>query len=214
MIRVLTYGHGLLDRTCIGFVPHCVNYAFFQVMVPMKNTSALPADGIAEQIVRHFQAEGFSGISEALIVRICSRGFDRKEVEAEFKMAAEQERMPPVHEHLEVRPHGHFAGYRSFAAAKASIQSDFGINLRMELPSVLFDPAPVVVHDVLATGTKYDAMIKLQDNVDGYAFAVLLNDPDSSFFEYLGTHHGNDWQKIVGNFETTAVSFTPESDLL
>ncbi len=180
----------------------------------MESASYLPADGIAERIVRHFQAEGFAGISEALIIRICLRSGDRKEIDAAFDAAAAHEKMPPVHEHFEIRPFGHFADSRSFAAAKAAIQSDFTSSLRIELPRVFFDPAPVVIDDALASGTKYDAMVKLADNIDGYAFAILLNDPDSSFFDYLGTHHGNDWQKIMGNFETTAVSFATEIDLL
>ena len=50
-------------------------------------------------------------------------------------------------------------------------------------------------------------MIKLRDNINGEAFAILLNDPDSSFFEYLGTHLGNDWQKIIGDFGSTAAAF-------
>jgi len=180
----------------------------------MENSVALPADAMAERIVRHFQAEGFVGISEALIIRICLRRGDRMEVDAAFEMAAAQEKMPPVHEHFEIRPYGHFSTCRSFPAAKAAIQSDFSASLRMALPGVFFDAAPIVIEDALATGTKYDAMVKLRDNVGGYAFAILLNDPDSSFFEYLGTHHGNDWQKIIGEFGSTAVSFGSDIDLL
>lgn len=180
----------------------------------MENTAALPSDGIAERVVRHFQAEGFAGISEALIVRICLRKGDRMEVDAAFRMAEDQEKAPPVREYFEIRPDGHFSDFRDFAAAKAAIQSDFTVSLRNALPSVFFDPAPVVIDDALATGTKYDAMVKLRDNVGGYAFAILLNDPDSSFFEYLGTHHGNDWQKIMGDFGSTVASFAPDIDLL
>jgi hypothetical protein len=174
----------------------------------------LPADGAADRIVRHFQAEGFAGISEALIIRISLRRGGRGEVDAAFEAAAEGEKMPPVHEHFEIRPFGHFAHSRDFTAAKATIQADFGTGLRMELPRVYFDPAPIVVDDSFATGTRYDALLKLGDNVGGHAFAVLLNDPDSSFFEYLGSHHGNDWQKIMGNFEATAAALAPAFDLL
>lgn len=180
----------------------------------MENTSVLPADKTAECIVRHFQAEGFAGISEALIVRVGLRKGDRMEVDAAFKIAEDQEKMPPVHEYFEIRPYGHFSDFRSFTEAKAAIQSDFTPSLRKDLPSLFFDPAPVVFDDALATGTKYDAMVKLRDNAGGYAFAILLNDPDSSFFEYLGTHRGNDWQKIIGDFGTTAISFGPDTDLL
>lgn len=180
----------------------------------MENTAALPADGVAERIVRHFQAEGFTGISEALIIRIGRKSGDRLEIDAAFAMAAEQEKAPPVGEHFEIRPYGHFSDCRSFIAAKAAIHSDFTLNLRQELPSVFFDPAPVVVDDALATGTKYDAMVKLGDNVGGYAFAILLNDPDSSFFEYLGTPHEKDWQTLMGDFASTAASFGPDIDLL
>jgi hypothetical protein len=170
----------------------------------------LPADGIAERIVRHFQAEGFGGISEALIIRIGLRRGERREVDAAFEAAAEGEKMPPVHEHFEIHPFGHYAESRDFAAARSAIQADFGAGLRMELPRVYFDPAPIVVDDAFATGTRYDAMLKIGANVGGHAFAVLLNDPDSSFFEYLGSHHGRDWQRIMDNFEATAAAFAPE----
>lgn len=180
----------------------------------MKETSALPADAIAEQVVRHFQAEGFAGISEALIVRVRLKQGDRMEVEAAFRKAEEQGKAPPVHEHFEIRPYGHFAASRSFAEARAAIQSDFTLSLRKALPSVFFDPAPVVIDDALATGTKYDAMVKLRDNAGEYAFAILLNDPDFSFFEYLGSHRGADWQEIVGDFGNTAISLELDTDLL
>ena len=179
----------------------------------MENRPDLPANGLAERVVRHFQSEGFAGISEALIVRIGLRKGDRMEVEAAFSRATEGEKSPPVGEYFEIRPYGHFSDFRSYDSAKATIQSDFAISLRNALPSMFFDPAPVVMEDALATGTKYDAMLKLSENTGGYAFAILLNDPDSSFFEYLGTRHGNDWQKIMGDFETTAASFAPDIDL-
>jgi hypothetical protein len=179
----------------------------------MENTFPLPADGVAERIVRHFQGQGFAGISEALIIRISLREGDRIDIDAAFERAFEEEKMPPVHQCFEIHAFGHFSDSRSFAEAKSAIQSDFTASLRMELPRVFFDPAPVVVDDALASGTKYDAMVKLSENVDGYAMAILLNDPDSSFLDYIGTHHGSDWQKIMGNFETTIVSLGPEIDL-
>jgi len=168
---------------------------------------------MAERIVRHFQSEGFTGISEALVVRIGLRRGDQSEVDAAFAAAADRRKMPPVGEYFEIRPYGHFSDFRSFDEARTAIQSDFTVGLRKAIPSVFFGPAPVVSEDALATGTKYDAMLKLQNAVGGYAFAILLNDPDSSFFEYLGTHRGNDWQKIMGDFETTAASFAPDIDL-
>lgn len=180
----------------------------------MENSAVLPANETAERIVRHFQAEGFAGISEALIVRIGLRKGDRLEVDAAFSMAGAQAAHPPVTEYFEIRPHGHFSAFRDFSEAKANIHTDFAVNLRKELPSVFFDPAPVVVDDALATGTKYDAMIKLGDNVDGYAYAILLNDPDSSFFEYLQTHHDNEWQEIMGDFGSAAAAFALDNELL
>lgn len=173
----------------------------------MKNANLLPADGVAERIVRHFQAEGFSGISEALVLRVGLKQGGRSDIEAAFLAAAEQQKSPPVGEFFELRCHGHFSGSRSFAEARAAIQSDFAVVLRQALPALFFDPAPVLVDDALATGTRYDAMLKLRDNVGDHAYAILLNDPDSSFLEYLGSRHGNDWQKIIGDFETTAVAF-------
>jgi len=180
----------------------------------MDNTSALMADGAAERIVRHFQANGFVGISEALIIRIRLREGDRTTVDAAFEAALEQELHPPVQQCFEILPLGHFSDSRSFAEARSAIQSDFTLALRMEVPRVYFDPAPVVVDDAMASGTKYDALMKITDNIGRYAIAILLNDPDSSFLEYVGTHHGNDWQKIMGDFEITTTSLTAEIKLL
>jgi hypothetical protein len=180
----------------------------------MKNTPTLQADGAAERIVRHFQANGFAGISEALIIRMRLREGDRATVEAAFEAALEEERHPPVQQCFEIIPIGHFADSRNFAEARAAIQSDFTHALRMEIPRVFFEPAPVVIDDALATGTKYDVLMKIRENVDGYAIGILLNDPDSSFIEYIGTHHGNDWQKIMGDFEITTASLASEINLL
>lgn len=183
----------------------------------MHTLATLPGDEAAERIVRHFQSEGFKGISEALIVRISLRAGDhpneRAHIETVFDDALVEERMPPVHQNFEIRPFGFYSQGRDFAEARAAIQTDLTASLRMEIPKIYFDPAPVMVDDPFATGTKYDAMIKLRDNIGRYAFAILLNDPDSSFLEYLGTHHGNDWQKIMGNFEAAATQ-CPEGDLI
>jgi hypothetical protein len=176
----------------------------------MKSTSNLPGNGAAERIVRHFQSEGFAGISEALIIRIRLKEGGRTEVDAAFRAAEDQEGMPPVHQFFEIRSLGHFSDFRSFTAARSAIQSDFTASLRFGLPRVFFDLAPVVIDDVLANSTKYDVLIKLRDNIDEYCIAILLNDPDSAFLDYLGTHHGSDWQKIMGKFETTIASFDDE----
>lgn len=176
--------------------------------------SALPADGMAHRIVRHFQAEGFAGITEALILRIRLKKGDRRQVEVAFETAVEEGKMLPLHEQFEVRAIGHFAESRSFAAAKAAVQSDFTVSLRRELPRVFFDSAPVLIDDPMASGTKYDAMVKLWDNLDDCAYAILLNDPDASFIDYLGSHHGGNWQQIMGDFTATAASFCPELDLV
>ena len=179
-----------------------------------KSIPVLPADGMAEQIVRHYQAEGFAGISEALILRIRLKKGDRREVEAAFDSAAEKGKALPLHDQFEVRAIGHFAETRSFVEAKAAIQSDFTVALRREMPSVFFDAAPVMIDDPMASGTKYDAMVKLWDNIEDCAYAILLNDPDASFIDYLGSHHGNDWKRIMGDFGSTAASFCPEIELV
>lgn len=180
----------------------------------MENNPVRQADGAAERIVRHFQAQGFAGISEALILRICLRNGDRVEVDAAFETAVEQGEMPPVHQCFQFYAAGHFSDFRTFDEARSSIQSDFGAGLRIDVPRVFFDPAPVVIDDALASGTKYDAMLKLMDNVGESAMVILLNDPDSSFLEYIGTHHGNDWHKIMGDFGDTIIALDPELDLL
>ncbi|MFY9326945.1 MAG: hypothetical protein WAO76_02825 [Georgfuchsia sp.] len=180
----------------------------------IDSTPALPADGMAKRIVRHYQAEGFVGISEALILRIRLKKGDRREVEAAFDAAVEKGKMLPLHDQFEVRAIGHFAQSRSFAEAKATIQSDFTAALRREMPGLFFDPAPVLIDDPLASGTKYDAMVKLWDNLEDCAYAILLNDPDASFIDYLGSKHGDDWQQLMGDFGATAESFCPEIDLV
>lgn len=115
---------------------------------------------------------------------------------------------------FEIRPCGSYSEIRGFTDAKTAFAGDFGRGLRIELPSIYFDAAPVIVDDAFATGTKYDAMLKLSDNTEGVAVAILLNDPNSSFFEYLDTQSGYDWQKITGSLDAAAKSFTTDEDLL
>lgn len=179
----------------------------------MNSITVMPANSAAERIVRHFQEAGFPGITEALVIRIRLKKADRHEIEAAFERAADRGAMPPMAEYFEIRPYGFYSELRSFAEAKAEIQTDFGANLRRRLPAIYFDVAPVVVDDALATGTKYDALVKFSNNMLGYAVAVLLNDPTSSFFEYLDSHRGSDWKKIIGDFETAAASFDQDVDL-
>ncbi len=175
---------------------------------------SLPADDTAEGIVRHFQAVGFPGVTEALLVRVRLKKGDRPQVEAAFDLAAERSLAPPMQEFFEIRPYGFYSEIRVLDDAKAVFAADFGRGLRMELPSIYFDAAPVVVDDALATGTKYDAMLKLTDNDDGYAIAILLNDPNSSFFEYLNANTGYDWKEITHSLRTAAQSYLPAADLI
>ena len=176
----------------------------------MDNTPTLQANEAAERIVRYFQANGFAGISEALIIQIRLKAGDRTEIEAAF----EEDTSPPVQQYFEINAFGHHSDFRSFAEARSAIQSDFTEALRMEVPRVFFDPAPVVIDDPMAAGSKYDVLMKITDNVDGDAIGILLNDPDASFLEYIGTHHGDDWQQIMGNFEITTSSLYFEINLL
>lgn len=179
----------------------------------MDSLSFLPGDIAAEHIVQHFQQEGFAGITEAMIIRVSLKHGTRGEVDAAFEEALEGDKMPPVHEHFELHPFGHYAKSRSFDEARLAIQIDFGSSLRIDLPRLFFESAPIIVDDALATGTRYDAMVKLCDNIDGFAYAILLNDPDSSFLEYLGTHHGSDWEKLLGGITSTAMALVPEFTL-
>jgi hypothetical protein len=174
----------------------------------------LPADAAAESLVRHFQAAGFPGITEALLIRIRLKKGDRMEVDAAFDLAAERELPPPVHEFFEMRPYGFYSEIRVFEDARAVFSIDMGRGLRLELPAVYFDAAPVVADDALATGTKYDAMLKISDNANGYAVAVLLNDPTSSFFEYLNAHSGYDWTEITSSLNAATQSYVPDVDLI
>ena len=177
-------------------------------------STPLPADATAERVVRHFQAEGFPGITEALLVRVRLKKGDRLAVEAAFERAQQMGATPPMREHFEIQPYGFYSEMRTLIAAKAAFPNDFGNGLAYQLPQVFFDPAPVVADDALATDTKYDAMLKLSDNAGGYAIAVLLNDPNSSFFEHLETHAGYDWQQIIGNLGAAASTFVSTEDLL
>ena len=179
----------------------------------MNGITSMPANDAAERIVQHFQAAGFPGISEALVIRIRLKKADRHEVEAVFGRATDLGLPLPLSEYFEIRPVGFYSELRSFAQAKDEVLPDFGTNLRCKMPSIYFDAAPVIVDDALATGTKYDALVKFSNNVLDYAVAVLLNDPTSSFFEYMDNHRGNDWQKIIGDFGAAAIAFDQEMDL-
>lgn len=179
----------------------------------MSNTSIQSADELAEHIVRHFQAQGFTGITEALIIQIRLREGDREEIDMAFEAALEKDVAPPIQRYFEIHPYGHFSEFRSFDEAKADIQSDFTQSLRNEIPRVFFDPAPVVVEDPLASGNKYDVLMKLRDYLEDCAIAILMNDPDAAFVDYIGTQLGNDWQKVMGEFEIVSTLLGDEIDL-
>ena len=180
----------------------------------MTTSSSLPANSTAERIVRHFQAEGFPGITEAVLVRIRLKKGDRLEVDAAFDRALARDATPPVQEYFQIQLYGFYSEIRGLLNIKTAFADDFTSGLRAELPNIYFDAAPAVVNDALANDTKYDAMLKLSDNSGGYAVAVLLNDPNSSFFEYMETHSGLDWQKIMGTLDAAVASFTADEDML
>ena len=179
----------------------------------MNDSTIQAANAAAERIVRHFQTQGFTRITEALIIQIHHAAGDRAEVEEAFEVAQEQDKAPPVDKFFEIRTYGHFAEFRGFEEAKSVLKSDFTTTLLSNVPRVFFEPAPVVIDDPLASGTKYDVIMKLRNNVDGYAVAILLNDPDASFLDYVGTHPGSDWQKIMGEFEIASTSLGNELEL-
>ena len=179
----------------------------------MNEFSTQIADGAAERIVRHFQSKGFAGITEALIIRIHLRAGDRAEIDEAFEAALDQDKVPPVQQYFEIHPFGHFSEFRSFDQAKSAFNSDLTLSLRSDIPKVFFDPAPLVIEDPIASGTKYDVIMKLKNNVDGYAVAILMNDPDASFVDYIGTHLGSDWERIMGKFEIASTTLGDELDL-
>jgi len=179
----------------------------------MSNPTTQAADDAAERIVRHFQTQGFTRITEALIIQIHHVAGDRAEIDEAFESALEQDQTPPVRKYFEIHPYGHFSEFRSLDAAKSALKTDFTTTLLSSIPRVFFDAAPVVIDDPLASGTRYDAIMKLRDNVEGYAVAILLNDPDASFIDYVGTHPGSDWQKIMGEFEIAIASLGNKLEL-
>lgn len=179
----------------------------------MNDSTTQAADAAAERMVRHFQNQGFTGITEALIIQIHLRSGDRAEIDEAFEAAHEEDKVPPVEKYFEIRPYGYFAETRTFDEAKSLFKSDFTLTLRSDIPKVFFDPAPVVIEDPLASGTKYDVMMKLRDNVEGYAVAILMNDPEAAFLDYIGSHLGGDWQKIMGEFEIATTSIGDAFDL-
>ncbi len=180
----------------------------------MITSTGLPADNTAERIVRHFQEQGFPGITEAVIVRMRLKKGDKLEVDAAFDRALARDATPPVQEYFQIQLYGFYSEIRGLLNIKTAFADDFTSGLRAELSSVYFDAAPVVVNDALATGTKYDAMLKLGNNADGYAVAVLLNDPTSSFFEYMESRAGYDWATIIGTLGSAANSLMADEDLL
>lgn len=171
----------------------------------MNEITTQTANAAAERIVRHFQAKGFRYITEALIIQIHHIAGDRAVIDEAFEAAHEAEKTPPLGAYFEIHPYGHFSEFRSFEEAKSVFKSDFTLTLIHAIPRVFFDPAPVLIDDPLASGTRYDAILKLWDNVDDNAVAILMNDPDASFIDYVGSHPGSDWQKIMGQFETATL---------
>lgn len=172
------------------------------------------ANATAERIVRHFQREGFAGITEALILRIRLKKGDRESVQIAFEAAKMAGTVLPLLDFFEIAPYGFHSSERDFPTARAEFKIDFGANLRQALPALYFGASPFVADDPLATGTKYDAMLKLTNNLDDYAMAILLNDPNASFFDYLGQHNQYDWAKVMGDFGAVAGSFGIEFESL
>lgn len=180
----------------------------------MSRQLSSSANATAERIVRHFQKEGFDGINEALILRIRLRKGDALQVQAAFDAALASGSPLPLQEYFEIAPYGFYSQARDFSAASAEFRTDFGMNLRKGIPALYFGPAPQVVDDPLATGTKYDAMLKLSNNLDGCALGIVLNDPNASFFDYLGAHNQYDWSRVMGDFGAVASAFGIEFESL
>ncbi len=174
----------------------------------MHDTEA--ANEAAKRIVRYFQSKGFTRITEALIIQIHHVAGEREEIDGAFEAAQELDKVPPLSRYFAIHPYGHYSEFRSFDEAKAVLKTDFTVSLISDIPKMFFDPAPVMADDPLASGTKYDVMMKVWDNVDGYAVAILLNDPGSSFIDYVGTHPGADWHKIMGEFEVATTALVDE----
>jgi len=179
----------------------------------MNGTSMQAVSAAAERIVRHFQAQGFSGITEAFVIQIRHVSGSRAEIDAAFEAAREAGRIPPIRKYFAIRPFGHFAEFRSFDAAKSAFKSDITLPLLADLHTLFFEPAPVTIDDPLADGSRYDVMMKLRDNADACAVAVLMNDPDASFLDYIGSHLGTDWAKIMGGFEIAGTALADELDV-
>lgn len=166
----------------------------------------------AKRIVRYFQSAGFTRITEALLIQIHQIAGDQAEIDEAFEVAQEQDNAPPVNVYFKIHPYGHYAEQRSFDEAKSTLQADFTLTLINDIPKLFFSSAPALFDDPLASGSKYDVMMKLDDNVGGYAVAILLNDPDASFIDYVGTHPGSDWQKIMGELEIATTSLSEAVD--
>lgn len=171
------------------------------------------ANEAAQRIVRYFQGKGFARITEALMLRIHQIAGDRAEIDEAFEAAQEQGKVPPLSKYFEVNPYGFYSEIRSFDEAKSALKSDFTLTLIYEIPKIFFEHAPVMADDPLASGTKYDVMMKLDDALDGYAIVFLLNDPDASFIDYVGTHPGADWDKIMGEFRMATTRLADAFDL-
>ncbi|MDD2699756.1 MAG: hypothetical protein PHH36_00830 [Sideroxydans sp.] len=166
------------------------------------------ANAAAQRIVRHFQGKGFTRITEAMILHIRHIAGERAEVDEAFEVAHKQGRVPPLSMYFTIHSYGHYSEFRSFDEAKAALGNDFTLTLIHDIPQVFFEPAPVMADDPLATGTKYDVIMKVWDNVEGCAIAILLNDPDASFVDYIGTHPGAEWQKIMGDLVVASTSLS------
>ena len=67
-------------------------------------STPLPADATAERVVRHFQVEGFPGITEALLVRLRLKKGDRLAIDAAFERTQEQGATAPMREYFEIQP--------------------------------------------------------------------------------------------------------------
>jgi len=141
----------------------------------------------AERLIRHFQKNGFSDVTEAVVLHVKARSgmnSSYEEVNEAFAQASAMGRSVSLSQFFELRFIECFSDTRSEAEIRQNFPTDFEPELRRNFPELYFEKTNYLF-DQNAVGTKYDIAIRIGRTNDTGAKIVLLNDPGNSFVQFF-----------------------------
>lgn len=163
------------------------------------------AIGFAERLIRHFQKNGFTDVTEAVILHVKARdSASYEKVTAEFARAEKEDTPVQLAQFFEFRWIECYSESRTEDEIRKQFNSDFEPELRKTFPELFFGKTNYLF-DKNAVGTKYDIAIRIGRNIDNVAKIVLLNDPGSSFVEFFDRQLKaiEEWEALCDDLKAT-----------